>query len=584
MKSLPALLIVTLFHAPVFSDIIPPERRIDWSPGVPDVSPDRAVENVKDHGALGDGQTDDTDAFIKAIQRLSSRCGVLLIPAGTYLIKKELVVTTGILFKGDGFEQTRLYFDLAGRSDNCIEFTKYDRGEWAAMEGGFEKGSREIIVSHPSRFSVGDFVEIQQENDAEIMYTNPEWQQSWAENAVGQIARIETIKTDGALVLNRPFYMTYRDELNPRIRRLGMIEYPGVEDLYIERLDAGDGYTIQMRYVAYGRVQRIESNMTYRTHIYLSESYACEVRNNYIHHAHDYGGGGHGYGVDTISRTTDCLIMDNVFRHLRHSMLTHVGTSGNVFAYNYSCEREPQNLTDISLHGHYGNYNLFESNVVQEVQVADYWGPMGPGNTFLRNRIEAESFRVDDHSHAQNIVGNEIVRGSLTIQSNVENTLRHGNVIRGAVEWDPAIADQTIPVSYFLADKPDFLGRSSWPLFGPDAGGEKLPAQLRYESGNPISGVRKTRSPAPRDYRISVYPNPFNPRTIISFELAKTERVHLEIYSALGRLVDVLLDEEMPAGEHAVSYQPSAVSASGVYLVRIATASATWQQKVLLMR
>ncbi|MBN1559091.1 T9SS type A sorting domain-containing protein, partial [candidate division KSB1 bacterium] len=315
-----------------------------------------------------------------------------------------------------------------------------------------------------------------------------------------------------------------------------------------------------------------------------SESYACEVRNNYIHHAHDYGGGGHGYGVDTISRTTDCLIIDNVFRHLRHSMLTHVGTSGNVFAYNYSCERDPQNLTDISLHGHYSNYNLFESNVVQEVQVADYWGPMGPGNTFLRNKVESESFRVDDHSHGQNIVGNEIVKGSLTIQSNVENTLKHGNVIRGAVAWDPAIADQNIPVSCFLTEKPDFLADSCWPLFGPDVGDNKLPAQLRYESGNAITGVRKAISQAPASYQISVFPNPFNPKTTIAFELAKTEHVRLEIYTALGQLVDVLLDEEMAAGGHAVSYQPSAVRASGVYLVRVATASGAWQQKVVLMR
>ncbi|MBN1561933.1 hypothetical protein JW998_16900, partial [candidate division KSB1 bacterium] len=106
MKLLPALLIVTLFHSTILADIIPPDRRIDWSPGVPDVYPDRAVVNVRDHGAQGDGQTDDTEAFTKAIQRLSSRCGVLLIPAGNYRISKELVVTTGILFKGDGFEQT----------------------------------------------------------------------------------------------------------------------------------------------------------------------------------------------------------------------------------------------------------------------------------------------------------------------------------------------------------------------------------------------------------------------------------------------------------------------------------------------
>lgn len=582
------LLLSLLMLIPIllFSDIIPPDRRIDWNPGLPGDYPEKTFQaDVMEFGAVGDGQTDDSDAFIKAINAIPNSGGALIIPEGTYLIKKKLAITKGVLFKGEGYQKSKLLFNLSERAESCIEFVKYDRGDWVTIQQGYHKGSRELVVQNSAKFQVGDYVEIQQENDAEIMYTDDNWKQSWSEGAVGQITKIDSIRSDGTLVLNHPLYLQYSADLSPQVRTLGLIEYPGLEDLYIERLDAGDGYTIQMRYVAYGRVQRIESNMTYRCHVYMSECLGCEVRQNFMHHAHDYGGGGHGYGVDTIRHTTDCLIIDNVFQHLRHSMLTHVGTSGNVFAYNYSQSRDPQNLTDVSLHGHYSNYSLFESNVVQEVQVADYWGPMGPGNTFLRNKVLAESFRVDDHSHYQNIVGNEIIKGSLTIQSNVENTLKHGNVIRGKVSWDSNIEDQNIPASYFLTEKPDFFHDSPWPLFGPDVEGDfKLPAQRRFEAGDPISAVEKKNIQLPDDFQLTVYPNPFNPQTTISFQVPKTEHVRVDVFSVRGQLVETILDEKVAAGQHTINFQPSAISASGIYVVRVLMESTTLTKKVTFLK
>lgn len=262
------------------SDILSPQRRTDWSPGIAGNFPRKPVEvNVMAHGAVGDGKTDESNAFIQAIRAIPASGGTMIIPQGTYLIKKKLTIDKSILIKGAGFNQTRLLFDLGRRAENCIEFVKYDRGDWIDIKAGYTKGSQTLVVQTPEDFRAGDFVEIKQENDPVSMYTRPEWDQSWAQNAVGQICRVESILADGTLTLNRPLHFTYRSALHPQIRTLGMITYPGAEDFYIERLDAGDGHTIQMRYVAYGRLARIESNMTYRTHLYLSECYACEVRN-----------------------------------------------------------------------------------------------------------------------------------------------------------------------------------------------------------------------------------------------------------------------------------------------------------------
>jgi len=568
-KFLTAISILIIIYQSGFSQILTPDRRINWKPGITEEFPEEREEfDVMDYGAIGDGQTDDTPAFINAIKAIPGSGAILFIPAGEYLIKKTLTIDKGVLIKGEGFERSRLFFDLGQQNKDCIQFVKFDRGNWTPVTAGYFKDSTKMVVENAACFREGDFVEIQQENDAVRMYTSPLWNASWAENAVGQIIRIEAIAGD-TLILERPLFMNYRADLKPIARKLGMIMCPGVEDLYIERRDAGDGHTIQFRYVAFGRIRRIESNYTYRTHVYLSEAYACEIRQNYLHHSHDYGGGGHGYGVDLVRHCTDNLIIDNVFQHLRHSMMVHVGSSGNVYAYNFSTEREPQRLCDISLHGHFANFNLFESNVIEEIDIADYWGPMGPGNTFLRNRITQEGIDVNDQSHAQNLIGNVLVKAAISVKAGVQNTLKHGNVVRGKVQWDSNIEERAIPISYFLQEKPDFLTGYCWPFIGPDLDDEyKIPAQIRFERGNPVTGVNNQSVEKPTDFRLSAYPNPFNPVTNIAFELSSPAPVRIEIFTVLGQHVGTLADQRMEAGKHLFRFQPGEALSSGIYIVQ----------------
>ena len=65
--------------------------------------------NVKDHGAKGDGKTDDTAAFKKAIAATNK--GAILIPAGRYLISDILwIKKSNIVIRGEGTQQTVLHF------------------------------------------------------------------------------------------------------------------------------------------------------------------------------------------------------------------------------------------------------------------------------------------------------------------------------------------------------------------------------------------------------------------------------------------------------------------------------------------
>jgi hypothetical protein len=363
--------------------IMESNRRIDWgNAGYPGVIPDvPIVVNVKDFEAVGDGLTDDFSAISAAIAEAPSP-GAVFFPEGTYLFRSTIRIKEGLVLRGAGADKTSLICDMGGSGVNCIEILTYQRGDFVSVLDGLHKGSNVLRLEDSTQFNVGDTVEIQQENDPDVMYTRPEWDVSWADNSVGQFFRVLAIEGD-RLILDRPLHMDFNPELNPVIRPNGLIEGVGIEDLHIRRADPGDGNTIQIKNASNSWVRRIESNTTYRSHVNITSSMNIEIRDSYFHHSHDYGGGGHGYGTNLNGHTTDCLVENNIFEHLRHSMMIQTGANGNVFGYNYSFDTYADGGSwdppDISVHGHYPFMNLFEGNIVQEVYSSDYWGPAGPG-------------------------------------------------------------------------------------------------------------------------------------------------------------------------------------------------------------
>ena len=77
-------------------------------------------------------------------------------------------------------------------------------------------------------------------------------------------------------------------------------------------------------------------------------------------------------------------------------------------------------------------------------------------------------------------------------------------------------------------------------------------------------------APVAATYRLlGNYPNPFNPRTTIVFELSQSGHALLEVYDASGRKVSTPLDRDLGAGSHAVAFpadEETMSLASGVYL------------------
>lgn len=86
------------------------------------------------------------------------------------------------------------------------------------------------------------------------------------------------------------------------------------------------------------------------------------------------------------------------------------------------------------------------------------------------------------------------------------------------------------------------------------------------------------------------YPNPFNPHTTISYRLPEPSQVRLTVYDILGRIVELLLEEEQEEGLQEAVWDASGI-ASGVYFYRLESSSIenpgevlTGMGKMLLVR
>jgi len=85
------------------------------------------------------------------------------------------------------------------------------------------------------------------------------------------------------------------------------------------------------------------------------------------------------------------------------------------------------------------------------------------------------------------------------------------------------------------------------------------------------------------------FPNPFNPRTSVRFDLAEASRVSLKVYDLDGRLVDVLFNGVQSSGPQLRSWAGTDLQghsvASGVYLIRLeAEDGSVASQRVTLLK
>lgn len=105
--------------------------------------------------------------------------------------------------------------------------------------------------------------------------------------------------------------------------------------------------------------------------------------------------------------------------------------------------------------------------------------------------------------------------------------------------------------------------------------------------GNPTSQLQVSVLSAPAQFSVEQnFPNPFNPSTIIRYELAQTQKVSLIVYDVLGNEIVQLVNGSQNAGKHEAKFDASACKnlPSGIYLYRLQAGNSVKINKMIFLK
>ena len=484
------------FSINLYGQVLPSHRSVNWANSgfrgtIP--SPTNQI-SILDHGGIGDGTTDNSSAFQNAVTALGGNQGIIFFPTGNYFFSSNLNLPDSLIIRGNGSNSTTLTFDLGG-SNNLINVQGSATQDTTSFSSNATKGDHQISVLDASNFLAGDYIRISQVDSGLVT-------SSWALGTVGQIVKINQINNN-TISLDSELRKDFDLVIKPKIQKIIPKKNIGIECLKITRLDeTNPSHTssIRFKFAAQSWVKGVESDITNFAHVTIDASTNITITGSYFHHAFDYGGGGRAYGVMIQQTGNECRVEDNVFEHLRHSMIVQSGANGNVFGYNYSYDpfwtgtSLPDDAAgDMVCHGNYVFANLFEGNIAQQAVIDSSHGKNGPLNTFFRSREELYGIVITDSlSHEQNFIGNEITNGphdTLGLYYLLANNhFEHANNIRDTIY--PSGTDTLEDISYYNNAIPNFMPYNyPYPSIGiPNViNSNSIPAKDRTAAGGPFT-------------------------------------------------------------------------------------------------
>jgi len=153
---------------------------------------------------------------------------------------------------------------------------------------------------------------------------------------------------------------------------------------------------------------------------------------------------------------------------------------------------------------------------------------------------------------------------------------------------DPTLAEDSPALTYANFDAlDDFFTEVAYTgAFGTDnwMGGWSALADYGFTSNVVTSIDEDWGTSVPSAYTLEQnYPNPFNPTTNIKFALPNAADVKLEVFNILGQRVGTLVNGQMNAGYHTVTFDATNLS-SGVYIYRISAGQYSQVKRMMLIK
>lgn len=498
-------------------------RIVNWENAglVTEIDNSSTVKNALHVGLQNEGNSDNSTLLNQLISNANAGT-TFYFPAGFYLFTNSIALKSDITLVGDA-GKTYFLFDSMPNGNGIVCSGNIELQAIKLNSGAYKQYS--YLLAQNSGLKVGDIVYLA-DNDSSMVYSE------WAVGSTGQILSVKSV-VDDTLFLFNEVRRNYLINNEPFVRKINPISNVKIQNIICVRRDSTTAQTSNILLdKAYNcEIACVESYSTNFAHITISNALNINVRGSYFKNAQGYGGGGKGYGVALQFASSECKIFNNIFDHLRHSILLQAGANGNFIGYNYSknpywteTSLPSDAAGDLVLHGNYVYANLFEGNVVQNIVIDDSHGENGPNNVFLRNRAEGYGLFMNPivPTDSQLFIGNEITNtilskglyslagsGHFEYGNNVLETCRPANT-----------TDVTLNSLYFTSVPSEFDSTSSWPIIGYPTTIESFTnlAELRDRESQKVECVELTNG----DLQIKetqkphVFPNPSQNYFLIS--------------------------------------------------------------------
>src|SRR5690606_12802437 len=125
----------------------------------------------------------------------------------------------------------------------------------------------------------------------------------------------------------------------------------------------------------------------------------------------------------------------------------------------------------------------------------------------------------------------------------------------------------------------EYLFAGIWGSFGDPRSVWKRPLSEMLTG----TGVEDIINQRYNSYLEQNFPNPFNPSTTISFNLSKNSFVTLRVFDCLGQLINTLVSEELPAGNHYRKWNGDGFP-GGLYFYTLHAGSFSETKKMLYLK
>jgi hypothetical protein len=368
------------------AQLIPPDRVVDWTPGivvgVPGGIPIRITQidaTASPYSADKTGNSDAAAAINSAISAAPSN-SVVLLPAGTYKLLSPIRLKNFVSIRGEGADKTFLRYSATwGAAITIGAGTDYQWNSPGAPDnaivGGMSKGSSNIVVGSASQVSVGDLLHIRTLNNPAL----PVIHTMGYERVQRQFTRV-VAKSGNSLTIWPPLYWSLDPALAPTFARGQKTEYAGVENLAINAIDSTSPTAMvnfEQAFACWALNVRVNDVANYG--IGGGTSLQCEIRGCRITKAKT---GGSNHAGILLGISSGFLVEDNICEYVFPNVELN-GVSGCVFAYNFF-DSDYWGGSFNANHNPHNHRNLYEGNMSANFQSDGYFGGASD-ETLFRN-------------------------------------------------------------------------------------------------------------------------------------------------------------------------------------------------------